>query len=63
MKKLMTLAEAGVELGRSPDTLRRQAQKGRLEATLVGKTYVVTSAEVERYRRENLGQAGRPKKG
>lgn len=54
--RLLTLAEAGVLLGRSPDTLRRQVQRGSLRAQLVGKTYVVTSAEVERYRAENLGQ-------
>lgn len=59
--KLLTLTQAGAELGVSPSTLRSQVRNGRLRATLVGKTYVVTPAEVERYRRESLGNAGRPK--
>lgn len=60
MKKLMSLADAERELGLAANTLRRQVHLGRLEATLVGKTYVVTPAEVERYRREHRGQRGRP---
>lgn len=60
--KLLTLAEAAVRLGLSPDTLRWQVRKGKLRATLVGKTYTVTEREVERYRAESLGKAGRPAK-
>jgi hypothetical protein len=57
---ILTLAEAAELLGRSPTTLRAQAVAGRLKARLVGKTWVTTKAEVERYRRENLGNVGRP---
>ena len=60
--KQLTLAQAAVELGVSSSTLRHQAQAGRLRATLIGKTYVVTAAEIDRYRRESLGQPGRPEK-
>lgn len=66
--RLLTLAEAAELLGRSPETLRVQARRGSLRAQLVGKTYVVTLEEVERYRAENLGQhrggfpAGRKRK-
>lgn len=56
MQKLLTLAQAAGLLDRSPDTLRRQVLRGSLRAELIGKTYVVTPAEVERYRREHLGQ-------
>lgn len=44
-----TLAEAAELIGRRPSTLRNQIQKGRLAARLVGKTYVVTRAELYRY--------------
>jgi hypothetical protein len=59
---ILTLAEAGELLDRSPTTLRAQAAAGRLKARLVGKTYVTTRAEVERYRRESLGHPGRPRR-
>ncbi len=57
---LLTLADAALRLGVAASTLRHQAQAGRLRARLVGKTYVVTPGEVERYRREHLGKPGRP---
>ena len=53
---VLTLAEAADRLGISATTLRHQAQAGRLAARLVGKTWVTTAAEVERYRRESLGR-------
>lgn len=56
----LTLAEAARELGLAASTLRHQVQAGRLRARLVGKTYVVTAGELERYRREHLGRVGRP---
>lgn len=59
----ITLAEAGELLDRSPATLRNQVKNGRLQARLIGKTWITTRAEVERYRRESLGQVGRPAKG
>lgn len=57
--KLLTLAEAGDRLGLSASTLRNQVKRGRLHATLIGKTWVVTEREVERYRAESLGRPGR----
>lgn len=55
----MTLAEAGRQLGVAPTTLRIQVRNGRLKARLVGKTYLVTERELERYRAESLGRPGR----
>ncbi|MBA2720973.1 MAG: helix-turn-helix domain-containing protein [Chloroflexi bacterium] len=57
---MLTLSEAADELGLAASTLRHQVQAGRLRARLVGKTYVVTSREIERYRLEHLGKPGRP---
>lgn len=56
---MLTLAEAAVRLGLSHSTLRNQVRAGRLRARLVGKTYVVTERELERYRAESLGRPGR----
>jgi len=63
LSDIITLAEAAEELGIAASTLRHQAQGGRLEARNVGKTWITTRQEVERYRREQLGQVGRPPKG
>ena len=57
---MLTLTEAAAELGVSSATLRHQVQGGRLAATLFGKTYVITTAELERYRATSLGKPGRP---
>ncbi len=57
---MLTLTQAADQLGLAASTLRHQVQAGRLRARLVGKTYVVTAGEVERYRREHLGKPGRP---
>ena len=58
-EELLTLAEAGALIGRSPVTLRHQIQNGRLAARLIGKTWVVTRVELNRYvtevRRPPLG--------
>ncbi len=56
MDGVLTLAEAAERLGLASDTLRHQAQGGRLQARLIGKTWVTTLEEVERYRRESLGR-------
>ena len=56
----LTLTEAAEELELSASTLRHQVHAGRLRARLVGKTYVVSPREIERYRREHLGKPGRP---
>lgn len=60
---MLTLVEAASRLGLSPSTLRHQAQSGRLRARLIGKTYVVTEREVERYRDESRGKPGRRRRG
>jgi excisionase family DNA binding protein len=54
-----TLAEAAIELGVSASTLRSQVHNGRLRAELIGKTWIVTEAELDRYERESLGRPGR----
>ena len=59
---MMTLREAAEVLGVSPTTLRDQVAKGRFTAQKVGPIWVTTEAEVERYRRDSLGQPGRPEK-
>ena len=56
---MFTLVEAAARLGLSPSTLRHQARAGRLRARLIGKTYVVSEREVERYRAESKGKPGR----
>jgi len=58
----LTIAEAAALLRRDPATLRQAAGRGSLAVTRVGSFYLVTAAEVERYRRENLNKRGRPKK-
>ena len=57
---IITLAEAGALLGLAPVTLRGQASRGVLRARRIGKTWVTTREEVERYRRDHLGRHGRP---
>ena len=47
---MLTLTEAAAELGISAATLRHQVQLGRMQARLFGKTYVITTDELERYR-------------
>ena len=57
---MLTLTEAAAELGISSATLRHQVQLGRMQARLFGKTYVVSTEELERYRTTSLGKPGRP---
>lgn len=49
----MTLKEAAASLGVTPDNLRMAIRRGALRAVKHGRDWWVTSAEVERYRREN----------
>ncbi len=60
LDELLSLGEASALLGVSATTLRHQVKHGRLAARLFGKTWITTKHEVERYRSENLGRAGRP---
>ncbi len=55
-EQVLSLQQAAERLNLSPNTLAKQAKKGILHATLIGRSYAVTSSEVERYRREHLGQ-------
>jgi hypothetical protein len=58
--KLLSLQEAADELGlTSTGSLRVQIREGKLRATKVGKTWVVTPREIERYGREHLGRGRR----
>lgn len=60
MPTLMGLAQAARELGDvTAGTLKVQAQRGRLRAERVGRDWLVSPAEVERYRREVMGRRGR----
>lgn len=55
----MTLVEAARELGVSAGVLRNQIHRGRLRARKVGRDWIVSRREVERYRAESLGRPGR----
>lgn len=56
---VLSLHQAAERLNISHRTLRAQAKKGVLQATLISnRFYVVTATEVERYRREHLGKPG-----
>ena len=54
-----TIAEAAERLGLSVSTVRHQAQAGRLRASKVGRDWLVSEREIERYRAESLGKPGR----
>jgi len=58
MGDLLDLKAAGARIGVSPHTLRGQARKGVLAATLVGHTWLTTAAEADRYAREHKGKPG-----
>jgi excisionase family DNA binding protein len=53
-----SLAQAAELLGLSPGTLNVQARRGRLRARKIGDRWIVSAAEVERYRRDVLGKPG-----
>jgi excisionase family DNA binding protein len=57
-EQVLSLQEAASRLGVSPITLSKQAKKGVLRATMIGRSYAVTASEVERYRAEHLGRRG-----
>lgn len=56
---MLTLAQAAELLGVSHNTLRHQANTGRLRAVKIGRDWLVEEAEVERYRAQSLGRPGR----
>ena len=47
--RMLTLNEAAEYLDRHPDTLRQQAGRGVLKAVKVGRDWLVSPIEVERY--------------
>lgn len=49
----MTLKEAAEILGVTPDNLRGAIARGSLNAKKLGRDWIVTPAEVEKYRREH----------
>lgn len=49
----MTLVEAATKIGTTPDNLRGAIKRGSLKAKKLGRDWIVTPAEVERYGREN----------
>jgi len=56
-----TTAEAAVELGLSQAAVRYAIARGTLEHAVINpRLNMVSRASIERYRRERLGQAGRP---
>jgi excisionase family DNA binding protein len=59
---LMSLIAAAGELGITPATLRQQVKSGRLHAIKLGREWLVTEDEVNRYRSQSLGRPGRPPK-
>lgn len=50
---LLTLGEAAAIAGLSPTTLRVQIHNGQLQARKMGRDWVVTRRELERYIAEN----------
>jgi excisionase family DNA binding protein len=60
---LVTVADAAEELGLSPHSVRYAIARGVLKVLpLDGRTNLIPRSEVERYRREHLGQRGKRKK-
>lgn len=60
---ILTLGDAATLLGIAPVTLRAAVARGRLKARKFGGTWLTTKQDVEAYRRDHLGQVGRPKGG
>lgn len=60
MKSQFTLSQAANSLGVTAGYLRTSIKRGKFKATLIGKTYIVTGAEIERFRK-TLGVMGRKK--
>lgn len=48
-----TLLEAAKLLGLAPSTLRHQIKNGKLAARKISRDWILTSEEIERYRREH----------
>jgi excisionase family DNA binding protein len=55
---MLTVSQAAERLGLDRSTLLRQITRGTLHATRLGSVWVITPAEVERYRHAHLGKVG-----
>ncbi len=55
---LFTVTQVAAQLGIQRNTVLRQISKGALHATKLGSVYVITAAEVARYRHTHLGRNG-----
>lgn len=60
--EVLTLIDVGERIGVSASTLRKSAEAGTLAAIKMGKTWLVTADEADRYARENKGKPGRKAK-
>jgi excisionase family DNA binding protein len=56
----LTTEECAAALGIAIKTVRKQVERGKLTAGRFGRQLTFDVAEVERYRRENLGRKGNP---
>ncbi len=56
--EVLTLRQASERTGISHSTLQKQAKNGVLKAQMIGKTWVVTNDELERYRKLHQGRQG-----
>lgn len=54
----MTLAEMAKLLGLSQPTLRQQIAKGVLSAEKLGRDWIVSEEDFEKYKRERWGKRG-----
>jgi excisionase family DNA binding protein len=56
---MLTVVQAAKELGLSSVSIRRAVMRGTLTVVpLDGRTYLISREQVERYRRERLGNRG-----
>jgi len=53
-----TVTQVAAQLGIQRNTVLRQITKGALHATKLGSVWVITAAEVTRYRHTHLGKNG-----
>lgn len=61
ISELISLKDASIFCGLSPDHLRRLAEQGKLRAQKIGRNWVTTKEAVEEYIK-NRKPPGRPKK-